>query len=119
MSSKSPLTYRESRNTLTRMSAIRLGPEKIELAVQAWDVIRSDGQVFLRKFHQALKDAPKRLVVHLSTGPAINVCGLALLAWARRTAEMQGIHFQLCPATEAMQETLRMGGLGEALEAAA
>lgn len=119
MSPKSPLTYRESRNTLTRMSALRLGPERIELAVQAWDVIRSDGQVFLRKFHQALKDAPKNLVIHLSTGPQITVCGLALLAWARRTAEMQGIHFQLRPATEAVDRALRDGGLGEALEAAA
>jgi anti-anti-sigma regulatory factor len=101
------------------MSAIRLGPERIEVAVQAWDVIRSDGQVFLRKFHQALKDAPKNLVIHLSTGPEIGVCGLALLGWARRTAEMQGIRFHLRPATEALQKVLQSGGLADALKAAA
>lgn len=106
-----PYGYRESRNTLTRMSAIRLGPQCIELAVQTWDVCRADGQVFLRKFHQAVKDAPKTLVVHLSVGPPLTPCGVALLAWARADAEAQGIRFELRPASHEHRQLLGAAGL--------
>jgi hypothetical protein len=102
-----PYGYRESRNTLTRMAAIRLGPQRIELAVQCWDLCQADGQVFLRKFHQALEDAPKQLVVHLSAGPPLTPAGEALLAWARADAEAQGIAFELRPAHGERPATLR------------
>lgn len=114
---RQPYGYRESRNTLTRMTAIRLGPERIELAVQVWDLCRGDGQVFLRKFHEALKDHPKALVVYLSHGPELSGAGVALLAWARSHAEASGIRFQLRPASGCFDGALRAAGLGEALAA--
>ena len=114
---RQPYGYRDSRNTLTRMSAIRLGPERIELAVQLWDLCRGNGQVFLRKFHDALRDHPKALIVYLSHGPGLSDAGVALLAWARTQAEQSGIRFQLRTATRCFDGPLRAAGLGEALAA--
>lgn len=114
---REPYGYRKSRNTLTRMTAIRLGPERIEVAVQMWDLCRGNGQVFLRKFHEALKDTPKLLVIYLSHGPELSETGVALLTWARAQAEASGIRFLLRPASERLAAPLRAGGLGEALAA--
>lgn len=106
-----PYTYRRSRDTLTRMHALRCGPRQIELAVQTWDLCLSDGQGFLRKFHQALRDGPKRLIIHLSSGPSLSECGATLLAWARKNAEAQGIDFELRPATRKFDAVLAAAGL--------
>ncbi len=109
-------SYRASRNTLTRMTAIRLGPEQIELAVQVWDLCRKEGAVFVEKFKQALEDAPRTLVIYLSSGPELSAPGLHLLAWAQNTCEQQGITFTLRPSSAQYIHQLRSVGLSDNLE---
>lgn len=107
------LTYRKSKDTLTRMAAIRLGPSRVEICCQVWDICRGNGITFLRKFQDAVRDRPKSILVHIASGPGLDEAGLKLLAWAREAAQKQGIELTYRAAHRPGEDRLESAGLSE------
>lgn len=111
--------YKSSKNTLTRMAAIKAGPAHVELVVTAEELTRDDGRAFDAKFASALADHPKTLVVNLCRTQHLTSSALGHLLRARAEAVRRGIRFLLKPASPDTVRWLSEMGLGEILGLAA
>ncbi len=112
-------TYRSSKNTLGRMTAIRLGPTHVELVVHPSELVIDGGAGFRSKFRSALGDSPKTLVLNLTAASGLDAVGSELLVEARREAESRGIRMVVRPSNPAAKGRLEELGLSALMSAAA
>jgi anti-anti-sigma regulatory factor len=111
--------YKSSKNTLTRMAAIKAGPAHVELVVTSEELVRAEGAAFAAKFASALADHPKTLVVNLCHTQHLTSSALGHLLRARAEAVRRGIRFLCKPANPETTRMLTEMGLGEILGLAA